>query len=140
MPFDNENIRVLALAAIKNGDKFLAGLCEDKLKGIKFYRFIGGGVDFGEHARETLKREFLEELGIDIEVKEQIGVLENIFVYNGNKGHEVIFVFNAEFKDKSLYEKEEFEMLEDDKYLKITWADISSENVIFPEGIDKILI
>lgn len=38
----------------------------------------GGGVEFGESLEETLAREFLEETGLSISVKEQIHVNEVI--------------------------------------------------------------
>jgi 8-oxo-dGTP diphosphatase len=36
----------------------------------KFTKFPGGGVDFGEGTKDALKREFLEELCIEVEVGE----------------------------------------------------------------------
>lgn len=48
----------------------------------------GGGIDFGESAEEALKREFLEETGLKIEVKEFLFVFELI-----NKKHHAIELF-----------------------------------------------
>ncbi len=48
----------------------------------------GGGVDFGESAEQALKREFLEETGLNIEVQEFLFVFELI-----NDRHHAIELF-----------------------------------------------
>jgi len=48
----------------------------------------GGGVDFGESADETLKREFLEETGLNIEVLDFLFVFELI-----NSKHHAVELF-----------------------------------------------
>ena len=58
-----------------------------------FYRCLGGGIEFQETSDVALKREFMEEIGIDIIIKKFLGVAENIFVYEGKKGHEIVFFF-----------------------------------------------
>ncbi len=68
-----------------------------------FYRPIGGGVELGEPAAEAIAREVREELGQEIAGIQQLGILENIFSYEGQPGHEIVFVFDAAFVDKSLY-------------------------------------
>ncbi len=41
---------------------------EEIIRGQKVIKFPGGGMDWGEGTIDCLKREWLEELGIDIEV------------------------------------------------------------------------
>ena len=43
---------------------------EETIKGEKYLKFPGGGVELGEGVNTALKREWLEELNIDIEVLE----------------------------------------------------------------------
>lgn len=43
-----------------------------------YWLLPGGGVDYGETMEESLKREFLEECNIDVEVKEMIFVSQGI--------------------------------------------------------------
>jgi 8-oxo-dGTP pyrophosphatase MutT (NUDIX family) len=65
------NVRVYGL--LKNS--FDEVLVSDELikKGtIKVTKFPGGGLDFGEGLREALAREFWEETGMKVEVKEHI--------------------------------------------------------------------
>jgi 8-oxo-dGTP pyrophosphatase MutT (NUDIX family) len=47
-------------------------LVHEKMPHLHFTKFPGGGMEFGEGTRECLAREFLEETGIDVEVKEHL--------------------------------------------------------------------
>jgi len=58
------NIRVYGVFE-RNG--FLL-VSEEKIKGETILKFPGGGVEFGEGTLEALKREFREELGLDVSV------------------------------------------------------------------------
>ena len=42
-----------------------------------------GGIEFLEKSEDALKREFKEELNIDIKVGKFLGISENIFNYKG---------------------------------------------------------
>ncbi len=59
------NIRIYAICV--NQDKILV-LYEDNYAGKKICKLPGGGLELGESAIECLKREFKEELNVDIEV------------------------------------------------------------------------
>ncbi len=90
-------IKVKAMCVIvRNGNEILAGLGRDEVKGEDFGRIIGGGVEFGETAEAAVRREFQEELGTDLENLEFIKVIENTFTFNGQPGHEIIFMFKGE--------------------------------------------
>ena len=45
-----------------------------------FQRPLGGHVEFGEYAADTLHRELLEEIGQAVTDVRLLGVLENIFL------------------------------------------------------------
>ncbi|MEO9255649.1 MAG: NUDIX domain-containing protein, partial [Tepidiformaceae bacterium] len=64
-----------------------------------FYRPPGGSIEVGEYAVDAAKREIREELGIELRELRQRGVIENIFTMNGELGHEVMFIFDAEWPD-----------------------------------------
>ena len=61
------NIRVYGLL-INDEQQIL--LSDEYRNGFAFTKFPGGGLVFGEGFSEALKREFLEEIGITIEVGE----------------------------------------------------------------------
>jgi 8-oxo-dGTP diphosphatase len=61
------NLRVYGLLINENNEILLS---DEHRFGKKFTKFPGGGVDFGEGTKDGLKREFLEELGIEVEIGE----------------------------------------------------------------------
>ena len=106
---DKERIRPIAICLFRRGRRILVNEAYDSSKGDYFCRPLGGGVEFGEHSRDAVRREIREEVGAEVERLELVGVLENIFTYEGAPGHEVVFVYDAEFVDKSLYERDEIQ-------------------------------
>lgn len=62
--------------------------------GEAFLRAPGGGIEFGESAEAALHREFLEELGAQLDDARLLGVTENIFDGHGKRGHEIVHVFS----------------------------------------------
>jgi 8-oxo-dGTP pyrophosphatase MutT (NUDIX family) len=65
----------------------------DSVTRERFHRALGGGIEFGETAEAALRREFMEELGVTLGAVRLLGVLENIFEYEGAAGHEIAHVF-----------------------------------------------
>lgn len=47
-------------------------LVHEKMPHLHFTKFPGGGMEFGEGTRACLAREFLEETGIEVEVKQHL--------------------------------------------------------------------
>ncbi len=109
----------------------------------KYYRPIGGTIEFGEMSRETIIREFNEEMAVDIEIKSYIGCLENIFTIDESIGHEIIQIYLVEFIDKNLYQKESFKVLEGRKTTYTKWVCIeeikSGKKTLFPNALIELL-
>ncbi len=63
------NERITTAGIVKKGNLYLVGCrhTEESLNNEK-WEFIGGKNRYGESEEETLKREFLEELGVEVEV------------------------------------------------------------------------
>ena len=110
----NPIIKVKALCIIsRNGNEILAGAGgRDDVKDESFGRLVGGGVEFGETSEIALRREFREELNAELENIKLVDVVENIFMFNGQQGHQILFVYKGEFVDKSLYQKERIKILD----------------------------
>ena len=69
-----KEIRPIVLGlAIKN-NKILVQEGFDKISEKTFYRCLGGGIEFLEKSEDALKREFSEEINIEITVKEFLGI------------------------------------------------------------------
>lgn len=135
------NIRPIALGLIRRRDQILVFEGRDDVKGETYYRPLGGGVEFGERSEDALVREFQEELDADILVKERLGVLENVFAWRGNPGHEIAFVYEAEFVDSGLYAKDEMKILDDPATAR--WVDLrdfrDGSKILYPNGLIELL-
>ncbi|MEJ5995330.1 NUDIX hydrolase [Pedobacter sp. Du54] len=59
------NVRVYGLLINESNDVLLS---DEREHGMDFIKFPGGGVEFGEGLIEALKREFMEECNVAIEV------------------------------------------------------------------------
>ncbi|SDZ10382.1 NUDIX domain-containing protein [Amycolatopsis xylanica] len=137
------DIRPLALAVIRRGDDILVFEGHDVIKGETFYRPLGGGIEFGEWAAEALRREFREELAAELTDVEQIGVVENIFLHEGGPGHEIVFLFSAEFADPSWLAREDLGTIIDEPETRVLWYPIAEflagKATLYPDGLAELL-
>lgn len=102
------HIRPIAICLFRRGDKILVSEGYDPLQDEHFYRPLGGGIEFGENSRETICRELLEELNMEVDAStlRYLGAVENIFTFNGTPGHEIVLVYDGELKEQAVYEQE----------------------------------
>jgi ADP-ribose pyrophosphatase YjhB (NUDIX family) len=136
-------IRVLALGIIWRGDELLLMEGYDPSKRQTFYRPLGGGVEFGEYARDALIREFAEELGAELVNIHYLGTLENVFTFDGQPGHEIILLFEAAFADAALYERDDLVAIEGVERVLTAWkrlADFTEDTPVYPEGLRDLLV
>lgn len=110
---------------------------DGSLKGI---RPLGGRVEFGETREVALKREFREELGVDIVSSGSWKFFENLYDHEGKLGHEFIFAMNITLLDTSLYSRDVIVFSEDSgTECQAHWYDIKSlkagEIDLFPPGL-----
>lgn len=135
-----KEIRPIALGLAIKDNKVLVSEGYDKVKKQAFYRCLGGGIEFLEKSDEALKREFKEEIGADITIKNFLGLSENIFTYEGKNGHELIFIYSVEVKDCDY--KEEYTIIDEQNSIA-KWIDIdkfkSKEAIIFPQDVINYL-
>jgi ADP-ribose pyrophosphatase YjhB (NUDIX family) len=106
-----------------------------------FQRPLGGHVEFGEYAVDTIHREFLEEIGQELTGVRLLGVLENIFPWQGGTEHEVVFIFAAAFADKAAYDIEE-QLIRDDTEPKdrVIWRPPDAASPpLYPAGLTELI-
>jgi ADP-ribose pyrophosphatase YjhB (NUDIX family) len=89
--------------------------------GELFHRPLGGHVEFGEYALNTVHREFREEIGQTLTAVRRVGVLENIFLWGGARQHEIVFIFTAAFADEAAYEIPEQAIADDHGRARVIW-------------------
>jgi ADP-ribose pyrophosphatase YjhB (NUDIX family) len=130
-------IEVKALCIILRDNKdVLVGLGYDEIKKEHFGRVLGGGMNFGETAEAAVRREIKEELLCEIENLEFVKLIENIFIYNGEKGHQITFLYEGDLANKDLYKQEKI-AVNDTKSFEAEWlplSDVVSGKVkLYPE-------
>lgn len=64
-----------------------------RLAGDNFWALPGGRVNAGEEASQALRREFMEELGLQVECGQLVCTGENFFEYQGQPHHEIGLYF-----------------------------------------------
>lgn len=106
----------------RNGDELFVSEDFDKVTGEPYYRFVGGTVEFGERAIDTVVREVKEELNEDVIISNLFTIIENIFVCDGLPGHEIMYIFSGKFLNEEMYILNESFMTEaDGTKLRCAW-------------------
>ena len=122
-------IRVAALV-VRDGKILLA---EHEKGGRRYWLLPGGGMEYGESVEETLKRELVEEAGLEIEVGDLLWVVDSI---PGDRHRHVLnLILSAEAKTTELAPTP-------DRVLRdVRWKDIEELEslVLFPDTRAEIL-
>lgn len=77
-----------------------------------FERPLGGGIELGESSVDAARRELREELDVELEDLDLLGVLENRYELAGEAGHEIVFVYSARLADPAGYDWDERRILD----------------------------
>jgi 8-oxo-dGTP pyrophosphatase MutT (NUDIX family) len=141
---DPERVRPIVICVFRHQGRILVLDIHDPATGERFYRPTGGGIEFGEPSEAALQREMREELGAEIESPVLLGVLENIFYFDGRPGHEIVFVYDAQFADKQLYQVDRFTVYEDTgETFDAVWVELSTRGPqsppVYPDGLAELL-
>lgn len=135
--------RPVVLCVIRRGTEILVVEYDD-IREFTFYRPPGGGIEFGEHSREAAAREMHEELGVIVTDLRRLGMVENIFCAGGEQYHEIIIVYEGRFAKNTLYNRQRFDVNEDDElFLTAMWKQLDmfavDGAVLFPTGLVDLL-
>lgn len=82
----------------------------------------GGHIEFGESAKDALKREVLEELGIACEIGQFIGVVEHKWLKKGILHCELNQLFEANSYDLNSTQ----DPTSNEQHLEFIWCDIDA--------------
>ncbi len=136
-----QNIRPITLLIAVKNNKILVIAGHDYKKNEDFYRLIGGGIEFGETGIEALKREVKEEINAEINNIKYLGLVENIFNYEGENMHEIVLAYKADFVDKGIYKKNEIKILDSRNPQKAYWLDkkIIFKAKFYPEKLKSLI-
>ncbi len=137
-------IKTKALCTFRYQDKGLLSQDYDPSKDEIYFRPIGGGIEFGETSTQAIAREVFEEIQQQIRKSRLLGVLENLFTFDGQQGHEIVFVYEAEFIDPHIYKQHHIQGCETNGHTYIAqW--LSREQIalnqypVYPKGIEQWL-
>ena len=124
---------------------------DEYIRGMYITKFPGGGLELGEGTRDCLKREFLEEMNLNVEVGEHIYTTDFFQMSAFNKDQQIISIYyfvNALEEIKAPLREMEFDF--DERELKmyadtgetetfrfVDWQNFSAVSVSLP--IDKII-
>ncbi|MBP6431944.1 MAG: NUDIX domain-containing protein [Ferruginibacter sp.] len=145
----NFNIRVYGIL-INEANQILVS--DEYIRGMKITKFPGGGLEFGEGTRDCLKREFLEEMNLNVEVQEHIYTTDFFQMSAFNNNHQIISIYYKvkaledikvplktipfDFDEQQLAVYEKTKEIETFRFIEI--ENISPEDVNLP--IDKIVV
>ena len=68
---------------------------DEFIRGNYFTKLPGGGLEFGEGTRDCLKREFMEETGLDVTVGEHIYTTDFFQISAFNNKDQIISIYYA---------------------------------------------
>ncbi len=118
MKYKYKNIvEVIIRAVVFDNNKIL--ICRSKKHGNYF--LPGGHLEFNEKIEKAIKREFKEELNIEVKKITFIGVADNIYIEEGQRRHEINLVFKTEVKKIKTKSQEghiEFALFSKEQFMK----------------------
>jgi 8-oxo-dGTP pyrophosphatase MutT (NUDIX family) len=132
------SIRNIAVGLPVKDGHVLVSESVDRVTGLRFHRAVGGGIEFGERAVEALRREFHEELDVELDAAEPVGVLENLFAFEGVPGHEVVHVFAVRSAALDALPLDA-ELVVLDEGSPVRWVPFDTTTPVFPEGVLDLL-
>jgi ADP-ribose pyrophosphatase YjhB (NUDIX family) len=135
-------IRPVAIGLLRDGDRLLVAEVPNDDGSVKGWRPLGGGVEFGEAAEAALRREFREELGVEIEIVGPPTIFENLYDHAGHVGHEIIFAYPIRVADNSVRAERRFQIKDNDTAVWVEWVEIGrfgAGEVLLPTALGPLL-
>ena len=142
------NIRVYGILINDAGQVLLA---DEYIRGMYITKFPGGGLEYGEGTRDCLRREFIEEMNLKVEVTDHIYTTDFFQQSAFNPGHQIISIYyyvkalepiTAPLRTK-IFDFDEQQLKnyaqtgETETFRFVNWEDFSEESVSLP--IEKIV-
>ncbi len=142
------NIRVYGILI---NEKKQVLVSDEYIRGNYYTKFPGGGLEIGEGTRDCLKREFKEEMDLEVEIGEHLYTTDFYQVSAFNPAHQIISIYyfikaleeiKAPLRTKEFdFDERQMEVYNKTKMTEtfrfIDWEDFSEDSVTLP--IDKII-
>jgi ADP-ribose pyrophosphatase YjhB (NUDIX family) len=142
------NVRVYGILLGENKQVLVS---DEYIRGAYITKFPGGGLESGEGTRDCLKREFKEEMDLDVEVTDHLYTTDFFQMSAFNPDHQIISIyyfvkalepirvplrtrpFDFDEREMKIYA----ERKETETFRFIDWAAFDEESVTLP--IDKVV-
>jgi 8-oxo-dGTP diphosphatase len=142
------NVRVYGL--LLGADKQVL-VSDELIRGDYITKFPGGGLEFGEGTRDCLKREFKEEMDLDVAVEDHLYTTDFFQMSAFNPEHQIISIyyfvkalepihvplrtkpFDFDERELKIYSEKK----ETETFRFIDWNEFSADSVTLP--IDKVV-
>ncbi|MGN6439136.1 MAG: NUDIX domain-containing protein [Agriterribacter sp.] len=142
------NVRVYGLL-INEQQQVLVS--DEYIRGSYYTKFPGGGLEFGEGTRDCLKREFMEEMNLAVEIGKHIYTTDFFQMSAFTPDHQIIAIYyfakalepiKAPLRSKPFdFDEREMNIYkergETETFRFINWDEFSGESVTLP--IDKVV-
>lgn len=142
------NIRVYGVLI---NDQQQVLVSDELVRGMYITKFPGGGLELGEGTRDCLKREFLEELNLKVEIGDHIYTTDYFQQSAFNPDHQIISIYylvnpkdeiNIPLRDKPFdFDEDQMRIYktndETETFRFIDWKEFSEAVMTLP--IDKIV-
>lgn len=142
------NIRIYG---ILTDDQHRVLVADEYIRGGYYTKFPGGGLEFGEGTRDCLKREFMEEMNLNVEVGDHLYTTDFFQMSAFNPEHQIISIYyhvkalepiTAPIREKQFdFDADQLAIYaqtgEIETFRFIAWEDFSSASVTLP--IDKVV-
>jgi 8-oxo-dGTP pyrophosphatase MutT (NUDIX family) len=142
-----KRVRPLAICVFLHRDRILVMEGYDSLKKEYFYRPLGGKIEFGELSTDTICRELMEEINVDVDRQSlrYLGTVENIFSFNGKPGHEIVMIYDGALNEPGLYERAAIVGKDlDGGEFRAIWKKLSEfstgKSILYPSGLLEMLV
>ncbi|CUX05695.1 putative MutT/nudix family protein [Agrobacterium fabacearum S56] len=139
-------IRIKALGLHWRGPRLLAFEVYDHEGRLKGVRPLGGSVEFGESAEDAVIREFKEEIDVEVSILAGPMVLENVFFHDGQRRHEIVFIFDVAFPPGAFEAQERIRFQEGDgtsmvaALYDLRELDMDGSPELYPKGLKTRLL
>ncbi len=146
---DQFNIRVYGILFNDKGQLLVS---DEYIRGKYYTKFPGGGLEFGEGTRDCLRREFMEEMNLKVEVLDHIYTTDFYQESAFRPGNQIISIYylvkalepinvrlsdiEFDFTDEQLIRYNECNEIETFRF--IDWDVVSEDSVTLP--IDKVVV
>ena len=132
-------------------DKKQVLVSDEYIRGSYYTKFPGGGLEFGEGTRDCLKREFMEEMNLNVEIGDHLYTTDFFQISAFTPGQQIIAVyyfvkalepitvplrtkpFDFDEKQMEIYNQKH----ETETFRFVDWNDFSGDSVTLP--IDKVV-